>query len=685
MRLGDRRAEPRPGWLSHTKAYHLLAAAEREPRNVDAWAALAEQRQLEGNLLPAVDAWERALSCDPDRPDAYAGIAHALRHIDPARSAEAARAADREEASDDLNMAAGAAAAGGAVWLDLTDLIDYVRVNTTLSGIQRVVANLLRCCWRQPERFPDVRCVVPDFRNHQLFEVGFGSIIELIDTIEHSKPTREHLDRLLRVTLDGLRSVRAHPGDTFLMTGAFWISHNYDLLKTLRMQDVTVSVFIHDLIQINNPGYVQPAATNVFRRSLIDVLELVNFVTTNSEFVASEVRRFCREQLQLDRIVVPVPLATEMSLPANLDPLRAMPGKIGASGYVLCVCTIEIRKNHVYLTDIWERMLVSGRTDVPTLVLVGKWGWEIDDFRRHLAATDNLGGCVQVLSNVSDAELAQLYSEARFTIYPSFAEGWGLPVGESLAFGTPCVASGVTAIPEVGGGLVRYVDPLDVESGLRVVTHLLDHPEELERWRRQIQTDFQPRGWDAFADRLLAVTRTLASRCGRDTPNAFARIAPGEMAILGGDCVIRASARGDGLRTARMARVDGWHHLEHDGAWMKSPRASLFFSAVDCAPGQRLQVTLELAGTGRPMQVVLETSTGETNATWVTDVAGRRLSCPCTVDEHGNVAVTIVVVKGNPVRFADRDNYLRLSRVGYVRDDHEEDRLALLEAVLLPA
>ena len=71
---------------------------------------------------------------------------------------------------------------------------------------------------------------------------------------------------------------------------------------------------------------------------------------------------------------------------------------------------------------------------------------------------------IAVAETPSDAELAFLYRNCRFTVFPSLYEGWGLPIGESLWFGKLCIASKTSSMPEVGGDLVDYVDPKDADS-----------------------------------------------------------------------------------------------------------------------------------------------------------------------------------------------------------------------------
>lgn len=87
---------------------------------------------------------------------------------------------------------------------------------------------------------------------------------------------------------------------------------------------------------------------------------------------------------------------------------------------------------------------------VPTLVFAGRVGWLVSDLMQQLENTQWLDGKIRFIQNPTDAELQRLYADCSFSVFPSFCEGWGLPVTESLAMGRPCVASNTTSIPEAG-------------------------------------------------------------------------------------------------------------------------------------------------------------------------------------------------------------------------------------------
>jgi glycosyltransferase involved in cell wall biosynthesis len=141
---------------------------------------------------------------------------------------------------------------------------------------------------------------------------------------------------------------------------------------------------------------------------------------------------------------------------------------------------------------------------IPTLVFAGRIGWLVDDLMRQIANTNNLDGKLVLIENPTDSELLALYEGCRFTMFPSFFEGWGLPVTESLALGKPCLTSDRTSLPEAGGKLARRFDPDNLHDAYRAIREAIDDPAGLARWEAQVRREFQPVPWSATADALLS-------------------------------------------------------------------------------------------------------------------------------------------------------------------------------------
>ena len=180
--------------------------------------------------------------------------------------------------------------------------------------------------------------------------------------------------------------------------------------------------------------------------------------------------------------------------------------------YVLFVSTIELRKNHRLLVRVWQRLLERHGADlVPNLIFAGKIGWLVDDLLAELEASEYLNGKIIILRSLSDAELQQAYRSCLFTVFPSLSEGWGLPIAESLAHGKFCVASNHTSIPEAGGNLIDYFDPLNEDDALAKIERPLIDPGYLTAREAQLRAEYRPRTWEDCVHALIgALDQTVA-------------------------------------------------------------------------------------------------------------------------------------------------------------------------------
>lgn len=164
---------------------------------------------------------------------------------------------------------------------------------------------------------------------------------------------------------------------------------------------------------------------------------------------------------------------------------------------VLCVGSLEPRKNQVALMHAAERLWREGLSFGLVLVAGGGWGGEA---LRQVKDLTRRGRDLRVLQAVTDEGLREAYAHARFTAFPSLHEGFGLPIAESLSLGVPVLttAYGSTAELAAGGGAV-LVDPRDDDALTDAMRSLLTDDALLARLRDQVQA--RPvRTWDAYAD-----------------------------------------------------------------------------------------------------------------------------------------------------------------------------------------
>ena len=137
---------------------------------------------------------------------------------------------------------------------------------------------------------------------------------------------------------------------------------------------------------------------------------------------------------------------TEGCLPKGVD-----------TPFILHVGTLEPRKNILTLLDAW-RILRDRGASIPPLVLCGKFGWKTEEIRRRVRQAENEGWLVHP-GYVTAEEVAVLYRDASFVVFPTHYEGFGLPAVEAIRAGTPLICSDIPVLREVAGDASIYVAP----------------------------------------------------------------------------------------------------------------------------------------------------------------------------------------------------------------------------------
>ncbi len=166
--------------------------------------------------------------------------------------------------------------------------------------------------------------------------------------------------------------------------------------------------------------------------------------------------------------------------------------------YILFVGNFNPRKNLERLLRAFD--LAKGQGIPHHLVIAGEQGWKFDKAR----ALEGVGcrEAIHFIGYVPDEDMAALYTAAELFAFPSLYEGFGIPVLEAQACGTPVLTSRNSALPEVGGEGAEYVDPYDVEGICRGLLHVLEDPGVAEALREKGQQNARRYSWAASAERL---------------------------------------------------------------------------------------------------------------------------------------------------------------------------------------
>lgn len=257
-------------------------------------------------------------------------------------------------------------------------------------------------------------------------------------------------------------------------------------------------VTIHDLYFLDRPE----ATTAEVRRDYAALVRAhagqADLVVTSSHHMAGEVA--ARLDVDPARVVV---------CPGGAPAWAPRPD-VPADGPVVCIGTLEPRKNVPGLLDVWERLVRRGEP-VPLLVLAGGAGTDAAAVTARIASPP-LAGHVRYDGYLPDDRREAFYKQARLLVVPSLDEGFGLPVVEACAAGVPVVAARRGALPEVGGDAPVYLDPLDTDAWADTIRDLLGSPDRLEDMRQRGLQRARAFSWTRTAERLWTAYRGLTER-----------------------------------------------------------------------------------------------------------------------------------------------------------------------------
>jgi glycosyltransferase involved in cell wall biosynthesis/cytochrome c-type biogenesis protein CcmH/NrfG len=489
-----------------------------------------------------------------------------------------------------LPAEAGADGSDAPHLYDVTDLLNLVRDTGRATGIQRVQLGLAQGILADPQAAAAARFVFLAERFGPLWTIARADLEAIIGYCLDEPHDLDRAAALVNGAMDRARPTGLGGARLFFIMGAFWFWAGAPAaLARLRAAGLRIGVLVYDLIPITHPEHTSEGTVADFRQGLREGAEFWDFALTISDYTAVELRKQLAALEAPSIPVRPMPLAHRFNESAyeELGPGDAFPeaaADLRGRDYILCVGTIESRKNHAALFQAWQLMIREG-IEPPPLVLVGRPGWRVADLMAQLESTHFLDGRIRLLHGISDPELEGLYRGCLFSVFPSFTEGWGLPVGESLALGKLCLAAMEGATPEAGAGFAEPIDafsPRDIAARIR---HFLEDRLALAAAEQRIREKFRPRGWPDVTRHFLA---EVADGMAQPAPQ---RPAPEAPRLVEGR-TISFAATGERWPESSLALGAGFEPPEEIGSWLIGPSGTVH---LDVAAPARLWLRLAAA------------------------------------------------------------------------------------------
>lgn len=254
---------------------------------------------------------------------------------------------------------------------------------------------------------------------------------------------RACLNRLRETRLNGVLLHTSHNGMEF---GRYY--------RAMTKREIRPVFMVHDLIPLTHAEYCRPGVEATHRHRMHTALRHASGLIANSQATLDSLAAEARQS----NLPLPPSVVARLASGVTQQPLAPRPLP---TPYFVMLGTIEPRKNHWFILHVWRRLVEQLGAAAPKLVVIGRRGWECENVVDMLERCQSLKNVVIEEAHCSDEQLHAYLQHAQALLFPSFVEGYGMPLAEALALKVPVLASDLDVFHEIADDIPDYLDPLD--------------------------------------------------------------------------------------------------------------------------------------------------------------------------------------------------------------------------------
>lgn len=291
-------------------------------------------------------------------------------------------------------------------------------------------------------------------------------------------------------------------GDVFLDLDAVWNPYGRDrnsLYRILRSNKVKVVTYVYDLIALNEADTVDDELLFRYLKYINATFSLSNIVLNETNCGVEGLKLFAQRMGYGDVECYSTWLGADFgrvnekqeAIDENVTPVID-------SKFVLMTGTLEVRKNHKLVLDAFDAGLFE---DGYKLVFVGREDWRNEEFLNRVWNHKRYNNDLFFFNRLNDASLDMLYKRAIMLAFPSYDEGFGLPIVEALVRGTPVIAADMPVMCEVGGDLAIYFEQDNVADFISIFKEKVENVDAYNQLVENIK-QYKPESWDTVVNRI---------------------------------------------------------------------------------------------------------------------------------------------------------------------------------------
>ncbi len=294
--------------------------------------------------------------------------------------------------------------------------------------------------------------------------------------------------------------IRFRSGDVLLLPDSAWSTDPWPVVQRAKRAGAQVVVIWYDVIPVTQPHFFPSSLVSAFRRYLALSLTHADQIVCISRTVQAEIALQAQALGATPKVQHLYPIVSVARPPS--EPRADMAHVFGSRPTLLIVATIEPRKGHAILLDACDRLWGEGFDF--NLVVIGRVGWQVDDLMHRMRRHAERGSRLFIYHDATDADVAYALRQALLMVFPSQAEGLGLPILEAAMAGCPTLCSDIPVFREIAMPETRFFSPYEAQALARTLGELIasDEPKSL---RRSLEARRPVDRSAAYARELLAI------------------------------------------------------------------------------------------------------------------------------------------------------------------------------------
>ncbi len=373
------------------------------------------------------------------------------------------------------------------VYVDVTSLIN----TAFLSGIQRVVIEITKRLIDSP----CVDCILLYYKNKEKVQILDNDQYKLLFDGKEKKEE-------IRNSTTTNSEIIYKENSIWLDLDAVWnnVPSRAELYPVLKQKGVKIVTLIHDILPITDPRFFPYQGDWAFVSYVGAIINYADTILVTTHTTQNAVKKLIDEvhgRKNIQTAVVGLGADYIVSGSEKEDVAGVCQKYVSEiSKYVLMVGTIEPRKNHAVVLRAFEKELFNKGIG---LVFAGRKGWNSDSFIEYIERLNKKEKLFAYFEGMNNASIDYLYHNSSIIAFPSYAEGYGLPIVEALQRGVPVIAANIEVSREVGKEYCHYADLEDEDEWIREIDYCIKNNDKL---RKRIER-YSPTSWDEVVKRIV--------------------------------------------------------------------------------------------------------------------------------------------------------------------------------------